>query len=171
MADRLGCRGGRFRCQATAEQGCLLRALKLQNFALKVFIQEAFILAGWSRPFLSTKELNDHKKTFLDAIATIRAQAPILAQLPIHSSKMGLLHHLAAAYERAIEKLDPSYMIPVAKRPALGNPARRAYVLCMVALCRKIYGTPLYGTVANTANVVFKANLSSQQVREMTAGF
>jgi len=139
-----------------------------QDLAMAFFFQQAFTLGQQNIRPVPIPEAKKKRLRYLKMAEQIRADAAEHERLKGHVDPRRLWE-AAFAYEELADAAAPPPGSPLlVERQHRGDPRLKGFVLALGAITKDVFGTPLCGSLATTANVVFRRDdLTADAVRKM----
>jgi hypothetical protein len=137
----------------------------LQDLAMVYFFDNAFALGQQRIRLVPISELRKKRPHFLKMAEKLRADAAEQERLGLYENRR--IVEAALAYEElanAAPAPGPSLLVT---RQQQRDPRLKGFVMLLADVAKNVFGSPLYGSVATTANVVFgRDDLTSGTVRK-----
>jgi hypothetical protein len=141
--------------------------LSTQDLALAFFFDQAFELGQRNIRLLPISEVRKQRDHYLWMAQQLRVDAVEQERLGFYEGHRML--DAAFAYEElaSAARPPPGNSLLVA-RQLRGDARLKGFVIALGDITKNVFGTPLYGTIASTANVVFsRDDLTADAVRKM----
>jgi hypothetical protein len=136
------------------------RNLSERDLAMAYLFEQAFTLALMDLPLVPISELRKKRSNYRKMAKQLRADAIEQERLGLYESQRFV--EAALAYE---ELAGRSRLV---KRQPRGDARLKRFVMALADITKNVFGSPLYGSVATIANVVFsRDDLTSGRVRKM----
>jgi hypothetical protein len=141
--------------------------LPRQALAIVYFFDRAFILGQQNIRLVPISEFRKRRRHYFEMAKQLRADAADQKRLGLYA--VGWMEEAARAYEEMAEAPEPapgcSLLVP---RQPRGDPRLKSFVMLLADITKNVFGSPFYGSVATTANVVFsRDDLTFATVRKM----
>jgi hypothetical protein len=141
-----------------------------QDLAVRYLFHHAYLTYLAGAPVLTTEEIISHFHEYEATVQTLREQAEKLASFGLKRHAEELRRIAFDCSSRNTDALDNRWLVD-RKR---GSNRLRAYVITLAELNKRLFGAPLYSTLASIANAAFElkntARLDAARVREMLRG-
>jgi hypothetical protein len=141
--------------------------LRLQDLAMVFFLDRAFTLGRQHIRLVPISELRKRRRHYLEMAELLRADAADQEQLGLYEVEW--MEEAARAFEKlaGAPEPEPGRSVLVTRQPR-GDTRIKGFVMVLGNVTRNVFGSPFYGSLATTANVVFsRDDLTSAAVRKM----
>lgn len=139
----------------------------IQGAALATFFNRAILLAVWPVQTVSSAEADTARRGYLETAAKLRADSAARNAQGRPDPAVRLLE-AALDYEAMADEQAPPTGHPLRVERHREEPHLRGYVIALAEVSKEIFGSPLYGSIARVANVIFnRSDLTSDKVREL----
>src|ERR1039458_3954637 len=142
---------------------------KRQDLAVQYFFHHAYLTALVDAPVLTRAETERLHKEHKSSARRLRAEADKMRSFGMKVEAEELMR-IALQCEKNLTFFHNHWIVHRQRT----DKRLRGYVLTLAELNKRLFRTPLYGTLAAVANVAFnrsnKSEITGQQVREMLGG-
>jgi len=142
-------------------------SLPLRDLAMVYFFHRVFTLGQQDIRVISISELRKKRRHYLKMAKDLRADAAEQERLGLYEGRR--MMEAAGAYDELVKvpAPAPARVLLVMRQPQ-GEARLKGFVMALGDTTKAVFGTPLCGSVATTANVVFGGNdLTGDGVRKM----
>jgi hypothetical protein len=142
-------------------------SLPLQDLGMIYFFDQAFTLGQQDTRLISISWLRKKQRYYLKMAKNLRADASEQERLGLYEGRR--MMEAACAYEELVKLPAPApgRVLLVTRQPQ-GAARLKGFVMTLGDTTKAVFGTPLCGSAATTANVVFSGNdLTGDAVRKM----
>jgi hypothetical protein len=138
-----------------------------QDLAMAYLFDQAFTLAKQDIRLIPISELQKRRRHYLKMAKELRADAAEQERLGLYEGRR--MMDAACAYEELVKAPAPAPgRSRLVTRPPRGAARLKGFVMAFGDITNAVFGSPLYGSVATTANVVFDGDeLTADAVRKM----
>jgi hypothetical protein len=142
-------------------------SLSPRDLAMVYFFDSAFTLGQQDIRLVPISELRKKKRHYLKMAKELRADAAEQERLGLYEGRR--MTEAACAYEELVKVPAPAPgRSRLVTRQPRGAPRLKGFVMAFGDITNAVFGSPLCGSVATTANVVFGGDeLSADAVRKM----
>jgi hypothetical protein len=141
--------------------------LTMQDLAIVYFLDHAYKFGQQNIPLVPISEVRKKRGHYLKMAKQLQADAADQERLGLYAVKW--MEEAARGYEALATAPEPapgySLLVP---RQTRGDPRLKSFVILLAEMIKNMFGSPFYGSVATTANVVFsRDDVTVSTVRKM----